>query len=812
MVNGDEQLATETVIEFQRVVRRATGGHSPYRYQEALAESGLPELLAVPTGSGKTMAAVLPWLFRRRFHSDASVRLSTPRRLVFVLPMRVLAEQTLSVIQGWLRALDLDQEVGCHLLLGGEPRTAAWRMSPTSDMVIIGTLDMIVSRALNRGYGESRYLWPIDFGLFNADCHFVFDEIQLMGPALGTSRQLHGLRERLGAAIPCGSTWMSATVPEERLATFDAPTVRTRVELTEADQTGPLHARLFAPKFVAEIEVADPKRYTEVIAAAAADRHRPGTLTVVVLNTVDAARGVHRALQKLAPGADVVLLHSRFRPEDRRRRAEIALRPVDPEGPGRIVISTQVIEAGVDISARLLITEAAPWPSIIQRAGRCNRDGQSGDAELSWVAPPKPGPYEVADVVAAVEALRELEGSSVTPQGLRNIEVAVVEEIHPVLRRKDLLELFDTLPDLSGNDIDVSRFIRKSDDLDVSVAWRQMSADGPDADEPSPGRDERCPVSVAELRKVLKDRAADAWRFDHLDNRWVTCRAGDVRPGMVVLLRSSAGCYTPDAGWDPKVTGDVEPVSSEPAADDRSSGDDPASRSPGSWVSLRDHLADTERAALELTSTLTTAGLSEGQRLAAIHAARLHDVGKAHPVFQESLRRTVAGELRSLEGVLLAKSGGLGSLRHSRKGFRHELASALMLLGEGAVALEGVDETDLVVYLVAAHHGRVRIGFRPSIDDRPVEGRLRALGVDDGETVQAIELHSGELPASTIDLSCMALGDHGERTSWSARALALRDRPDLGPFRLGFLEAVVRLADWTASAAPSVVIEVADHA
>jgi CRISPR-associated endonuclease/helicase Cas3 len=233
---------------FASFVRIATGGLGPYPYQLRLAEEGLPELLAVPTGAGKTMAAVLPWLYRRRAHPDLAVRAQTPRRLVFVLPMRVLAEQTVQSINGWLNNLGLTAEVGCHLLLGGEPRTAAWRTAPTEDMVIVGTLDMILSRGLNRGYGESRYLWPIDFGLFNADCHFVYDEVQLMGPALGTSRQLEGLRRSLGTAIPCSATWMSATIPEDRLLTVDAPLVTSRIELSEADRTGPLSIRLDAPK------------------------------------------------------------------------------------------------------------------------------------------------------------------------------------------------------------------------------------------------------------------------------------------------------------------------------------------------------------------------------------------------------------------------------------------------------------------------------------------------------------------------------------------------------------------------------------
>lgn len=39
----------------------------------------------------------------------------------------------------------------------------------------------------------------------------------------------------------------------------------------------------------------------------------------------------------------------------------------------REVVATQAVEAGVDVSARVLITELAPWSSLVQRFGRCNR-------------------------------------------------------------------------------------------------------------------------------------------------------------------------------------------------------------------------------------------------------------------------------------------------------------------------------------------------------------------------------------------------------------------------------------------------------
>lgn len=791
-------MTTDSGSDFAGFVARATGGQAPYPYQQRIAIEGPPQLLAVPTGAGKTLAAVLPWLYRRRFGSE-EVRKDTPPWLVFVLPMRVLVEQTRDAVQSWLSKLGLDEQVECHSLLGGEPRTARWRERVGMDTIIVGTLDMILSRALNRGYGESRFLWPIDFGLLNAGCHFVFDEVQLMGPALATSRQLHGLRASLGTVFPCSSTWMSATVPEAKLETVDAPNISSRIELSDDDLFGPLKDRAAASKLVCQLMVEADAKYFDCLAANLIEQHRQGTLSLAVLNTVERAREVATALRAYAPTADVVLLHSRFRPPERQQHVQQMLSPIDASGPGRIVVSTQVIEAGVDVSAHLLLTEVAPWPSVVQRAGRCNRDGRAESARLVWVDPPAAAPYAPADLDASRAELTRLEGQRATPVDLRAIRLEVTEEIQPVLRRRDLLDLFDTMPDISGNDIDVARFIRNTEDIDVAVAWRRVGSDGPAATDTLPGRDERCPVPVGEVRKALK-AGKDAWTYEHLTARFVSVVAADIRPGMVIVLNTAAGMYTPVSGWQPSSRTEVQSIVTAPAVDDLAIGDDPASAM-GSWVSLAQHLDDTEQAATRLLDRVSSWGIDEALSAAAVRAAALHDVGKAHPVFQRSVRRLVpaGGGTPPSDDVVLAKSGGKGRLRHERRFFRHELSSALALLGEGACAIADVREPNLVVYLVGAHHGRVRMGLRPMPGEQPVDGHVVALGIVDGESLPAVALPEGEIPATVLDLSVMAMGEQNGCPSWSRRALSLRDRPDVGPFRLGFLEAIVRLADWEAS-------------
>ena len=789
-------------MDFANFMEKATDSR-PYRYQERVAAEGLPEVLAIPTGAGKTAAVVLGWLWRRRFYPDPAVRGATPHWLVFCLPMRVLTEQVADDASRWLGALDLGSgpdAVGVHVMMGGRERPdEQLRLAPERDAIVVGTMDMLLSRALNRGYGVGRFVWPIDFGLLHNGCHWVFDEVQLMGSALATSRQLEGLRNALGTAVPSSSTWMSATVDLRALATIDNPTIRSHVELDVLDRTPLLATRLQATKTVRRIEL-DPAHPERSIAGEMARRHRPGTLSVAIVNTVRAARAVHEELVRLHPEAELVLLHSRFRPPERRTQVARSLAKVDQDGPGRIVVSTQVIEAGVDLSAALLFTQSAPWPSIVQRAGRCNRDGAASDALVLWAPPARPEPYVEEDVSAAEAVLAELEGMAVSPEALRDINVEHREAVRPVLRRRDLLGLFDTAPDLSGNDIDIAPFIRDTDDLDALIAWRRLDGAAPSPETPMPSGEELCAVPVGrELRDAVGRRG---WYFDHLAGAWSSLDASRARPGMVILLDATAGGYTAATGWDPSSKEPV-PIVVEPDAislvePEEAVGDDPVTFSAAQWVTLRRHLGDVAQAAEELAHRIAPTGLSQAAIDAAVAASGLHDIGKAHPVFQETLVRSADDSDRTWvqEGGPWAKSGGSRRAHHERRFFRHELASALALLSEGAATLDGLEERDLVVYLAAAHHGRVRLGIR-SVPDRE---RTTVLGIADGDVLPEVHTPLGIVPSSRLSLAPIGLGGSDGNPSWSEMMLELVARSDLGPFRLGFLEALVRLADWRASA------------
>jgi CRISPR-associated endonuclease/helicase Cas3 len=779
-------MEQRTTRYFADWVTVATGGAQPYRYQSRLAEDGLADVLRVPTGTGKTLAASLPWLYRRVAHPDAEVRKTTPRWLVIVLPQRALVEQTVAVVKGWFVNLELDVPV--HVLMGGEDRRdGQWKMHPELERVFIGTLDMVLSRLLMRGFGEFRSAWPMSFGLLHAGVQFVFDEVQLMGPGLPTSLQLQGLREALGTTMACRSMWMSATLDPAELSTVDFRRELSVVELDADDRAGALSVRLKAPRTVRRLDLGDvdARRYSGALASRVAGEHRPGTRTLVVLNTVERATAVFDELTKNRPEAELVLLHSRFRSHDRTEHTRRAL--AAPERGGSIVVSTQVLEAGVDVTSDTLITEVAPWSSIVQRSGRCNRDGQANGARLLWTVPPAAPPYETAELDHTRGVLRGLEGQELTSEGLAEASRELTRPMHPVLRRRDVLGLFDTAPDLSGNDIDVSPFIRDAADRTVSVAWRELS---PDQQLGAPAKAELCAAPIRDVQDMIRQGRTRARVFDQTVGRWEPARPDDVRPTAVIVLDAARGGYLPDRGFAPHSTTPVEPVAS-PAQMPDAVDTDPHSVLPdGRWVSLPEHLADVERECRTLLDALDP-GLTSAQREAVALAGRYHDLGKAHSTFVESLAR--ADSSAPDGGGPWAKSPGRTPLRHDPPHFRHELVSALLLLDETTGLLRGVEEADLVTYLVLAHHGKVRLTVRAHPDERA----NTVLGVCEGSsTGQTLLPVAGLLAARSVSLQATRFG----QGSLTSRALRLRDREDLGPFRLAFCEAVVRSADWRASA------------
>ena len=855
-------------MEADQIYRAAFGREvCPDSWQRKFMEVDWPEMLIAPTGAGKTAGVTLGWVAHRL---RAPVR--TPRRLVWCLPMRTLVEQAVRATRDWLERLkqtgadrnNLLPQPGrdVHVLMGGA-ESSRWLDFPERPAVLVGTQDMLLSRALMRGYASSRSVWPMEFALLHEDVQWVFDEVQLMGAGCATSAQLEAFRHledrhhRLARSL-----WISATLDPMWLKTADfSPPVLTDVHQGSEDNRlwvvdpnengGRLRQLSFAKKNLSCAGVApssakagDLESYAKVLAAAVVAAHVDGRMTLVIVNRVSRAQALHAALKNLlmeqgdtAPG--LALIHSRYRRSDRQREMDrIFANEMCADGGSRslIVVSTQAVEAGVDISAAILFTELAPWTSMVQRFGRANRFAELVDgANVFWI---DLFGYRQDEKTKATLALpysvEELSKASQCLQGLSNVAPAELPAmrdeipVRKVIRRKDLIDLFDTDPDLTGFDVDVSHYVRDSDDANVHVFWRDLSSP---ADElPRPRSDELCSVPVGaakewlkEVRKKEKDSklvfVRDPQSRRGEENRrkgspplgWARLRE-DLWPGLTLLADVSAGGYCKTSGFTGKTT-DV-PASILPDAevgqsaacdaapegcpdevgDEDVYGEDPRSRI-GIPIRLSDHL---EHVSAEAKSLCDALEVDAETREAVVRAARWHDLGKTHEVFQQTMRNGLASQ-ENLGGPMLAKTEKK-NLRHGRPYFRHELASALAFLDHS----DWSRDADLVAYLIAAHHGKVRMNLRAlpresATRDDARTGKLFARGVWENDQLPSFDLGGGEQwGGGGLVLSVMELGwTEVTGESWTERTRDLLSR--FGPFRLALMETLLRIADWRAS-------------
>lgn len=801
-------------MKFEAYFREATTdsenpqGLFPFPYQSRLARGSWPDLIDVPTGLGKTAAVVCAWL-----HRSLTAPEDTPRRLIYCLPTRALVEQTAGAAREWIERLaprfrDTQMPPPTVSILMGGFKEEEWVSQPERRAMVVGTQDMLLSRSLMRGYAMSRFMWPVHFAWLHNDALWVFDETQLMGVGVETSAQLQAFRQRLGTARPTHSIWMSATLGREQLETVDHPEPSDGwnvLRLEDADRAEKIvRRRVRAEKRLRLSDVRLPHGkapdYGREVAERTLELHRSGTLTLVIVNRVERAQEIYRALLELDRTPERTgLLHSRFRPPDRQRHFKL----VEAEGD-RVVVSTQVLEAGVDVSATTMLTELASWPSIVQRLGRCNRYGQVNDARVEWIDletqdedDPNKLPYEFKELQAARVILESLNGENAGPAALREIEYRPPPVVRPVLRRKDILELFDTTPDLAGNDLDVSRWIRDGADSDLSFFWRDFGEESPGNEVGEPARRELCSVSISEARRFLRNRKDAGWRFDHLDGRWVP--VDRPFPGLDVVLDSTEGGYDPHLGWlGSSGKADVPVLDGSSDQEKASYNGDPESVGL-EWVTVTDHVLD---AVAEIRSLAESLGMSENELDPLLRACQWHDVGKVHEIFQHRLLSPIEAEGSEIppppeDGKYWAKSNHRQG-RYSRPYFRHELASSLAFLQQ-----HDGEQVDLITYLIAAHHGKVRLSIRSlpgeMEPDTPEAQGLFARGVWHGDNLSEVALGNGSTSAACVlDLRPMQLGSG----SWLERMSGLRDAPRIGPFRLAWGEALVRVADWRASSSP----------
>lgn len=415
MTSSGEQEARVVPRSFEDFFEEATGRRA-YVWQSRLANGLLggeaPEWLCVPTGLGKTSilwcwAWALAQDLARCAHVPGETR-RLPIRLHLIVDRRVVVDDTTAeahrlqealrdaaargpavvwVAEQLQRLSDDDfgedaEVVQVRSLRGGLPRLPENVRHPVVPAVVTGTVDLVGSRLLWRGYGVARQRRPIEAALTGLDSWLVLDEAHMSGQLLRTLRVLavqHEQETRLAGGMPGRwVTFMTATPPQGATG-FELDWAAEFAQSPDLEQR---RAQRKATLLTLTDSPAGVKAGAGLVATVAKVPVAPGMATLMFCNTPAEARRVVVAARK-RPDADKidVLLLVGGMPQRFRSRVLASLAPFKTGAPGRaeargvLIVATQTLEVGADLDVDHLVTATASLEALVQRFGRANRVG-----------------------------------------------------------------------------------------------------------------------------------------------------------------------------------------------------------------------------------------------------------------------------------------------------------------------------------------------------------------------------------------------------------------------------------------------------
>ncbi len=593
-------------------------GNPPFPWQTGLlrdlaGRGTWPEVLDLPTGSGKTAALDIA-VFHLALSAGYPGR-TAPVRIAFVVDRRLVVDEAFDrarrlqkalqcakdgvvrTVADALRAFSTTGEpLAIARLRGGVPSEDDWARTPCQPTVLCSTVDQVGSRLMFRGYGVSERMAPVHAGLLGSDALILLDEAHLSEPFRQTLLALAEPSLRGPDKAPFATALLSAT-----------PGVSSRSEpfrLQADDHSNPvLAARLHASKPVAFREVADTDDARAMAlateAVSLAGRLRAAGIAAPIIGVVANRVGRARtAFDQLGREQRATLVIGRSRPVDRDRvAAELAPFKTGSARPGepQFIVATQTLEAGVDIDLDGLVTEAAALDALRQRFGRVNRAGRPVAAQgvvLGARRARKPDPTYGEATVATIATLWPADDAvadfGIDPMQARLADVDLARLLAPRRDAPVLMPAYvplwmQTAPKAVA-DPEPALFLHgaEREPASVQIVWRgdldlsrkeELLKQLIELTPPRPGEVLELPLwaaqqwlrggrpDLADVAEPTRDAGGDANRAvfrwaGQDDERTGIVRAGDIRSGDVLVVPSFyGGCD--QYGWAPK---DERPV------------------------------------------------------------------------------------------------------------------------------------------------------------------------------------------------------------------------------------------------------------
>lgn len=327
--------------------------------------------LTVPTGGGKTLSGMAFALRHAVQHKK--------QRIIYVIPYTSIIEQTADIF----RDIFGDNVVEHHANLDPDKEDARSRLATENwDAPIIVTTNVQFFESLfATRTSRCRKLHNI------VNSVVVLDEAQLLPPEF-----LQPIADVINQlANHYGVTFVLSTATQPALGSFEpfgGQPFRGLDNVREIiDEPDALYQQLKRVEVSVPGDLQTPRDWPGI-----ADELINHLSVLCVVSRRDDARELHRLMTAKEAGKDTLHLSALMCGEHRSKVIEDIKARLNRNEPVR-VISTQLVEAGVDLDFPVVYRALAGLDSIAQAAGRCNREGkQTGLGRVVVFVPPKPAP------------------------------------------------------------------------------------------------------------------------------------------------------------------------------------------------------------------------------------------------------------------------------------------------------------------------------------------------------------------------------------------------------------------------------------
>lgn len=346
--------------------------------------------LTVPTGGGKTLSSMA-------FALEHAQRWSL-KRVIFVIPYTSIIEQTADVF----RSIFGDAVVEHHSNIDSSRETARSRLASENwDAPIIVTTNVQFFESLFAARSSRcRKLHNI------LESVVVLDEAQLLPPDF--LQPIVDVLRLLSSFYPVTIVLSTATQPalasRQRFGASFRGLDAAREIVADPDQ---LYRRLKRVDVELPADLRVPSTWREV-----SERIVAEDVVLAIVNRRRDARELHGLLPQGTVHLSALMCGAHRSDVITAIKRRLEQKRTDPGSPALRVVSTQLVEAGVDIDFPVVFRAMAGLDSIAQAAGRCNREGLLGSGSVQVFIPPRgapPGMLRIGEQ-ASISVLHGREG------------------------------------------------------------------------------------------------------------------------------------------------------------------------------------------------------------------------------------------------------------------------------------------------------------------------------------------------------------------------------------------------------------------